>query len=89
LQEKHRWIQCTVVNETEFTILLQGSYFDSGKYWDSPKNIKPFDMMVFSASNGDHTIMTGVSGGTSFRASLDSKHYYDFAIVSTRQPPVN
>ncbi|KAK3367940.1 hypothetical protein B0H63DRAFT_529646 [Podospora didyma] len=80
LKEKYRWIQCTVRNETEFDILLQGTYFDSGKYWDPPSNIKPFEQMAFAGSNGDHTVLTGVSGGTSFRLSLDTHHYFDFAV---------
>ena len=75
-------MQCTIKNETQFDLLLQGTYFDSGKYWDAPGGFGQFNQLVFSCCNGDNTILTGVSGGTAFRLSLDDQHYYDIALVS-------
>ncbi|KAF3933740.1 hypothetical protein ABW19_dt0206325 [Dactylella cylindrospora] len=80
LKEKTRWIQCTVKNATQFNILLEGNYFGSGRYEQAPASIDPFTQMTFSCCNGDNTIMTGVSGGTSFRVTLDDNVSYPFAI---------
>lgn len=80
LKDKYRWIQCTVKNETQFDLLLEGTYFDSGRYWTAPGSIGNFDQLVFSCCNGDNSILTGVSGGNALRLSLDSEHYYDFAL---------
>ncbi|KAI0295281.1 hypothetical protein BC826DRAFT_968528 [Russula brevipes] len=79
LTEKFRWIQCTIKNESQFDVLLMNTYFDSGRYWDAPGSFNQFDQSVFSCCNGDSTILTGVSGGTAFRISLDDTHYYDIA----------
>ncbi|RPD55160.1 hypothetical protein L226DRAFT_616190 [Lentinus tigrinus ALCF2SS1-7] len=79
LKSKTRWIQCTLKNETQFDVLLQGTYFDSGRYWDAPGSFGEFSQLVFSCCNQDLE-PAGVSGGTAFRLSLDTKHYYDFAL---------
>ncbi|KAF7969296.1 hypothetical protein HWV62_22427 [Athelia sp. TMB] len=80
LKEKFRWLQCTIKNETQFDVLLQGTYFDSGRYWTAPGSFSSFAQMVFSCCNGDHTVMTGATGGTALRVSLDDKHFYDVAL---------
>lgn len=82
LTDKHRWIQCTVKNQTQFDIVLNGTYFDSGKYWDAPGNIPPFAQMAFSCCNGDNTILTGVSGGNQFQVMVDENTPYKFSLVS-------
>lgn len=81
LQNKYRWLQCTVKNETQFDALLLESYHDSGRYWTAPGSISPFSQLVFSCCNGDNTFLTGTSGGTAFRVSIDDKHFYDVALV--------
>ncbi|KAI0344290.1 hypothetical protein BDW22DRAFT_1344362 [Trametopsis cervina] len=80
LKEKHRWMQCTIKNETQFSIFLENTYFDSGRYWDAPGSIKPFDQGVFSICNGDGTILTGASGGNAFKLDLDNQHDYYFSL---------
>ncbi|KIK55808.1 hypothetical protein GYMLUDRAFT_248402 [Collybiopsis luxurians FD-317 M1] len=82
LTEKSRWIQCVVRNMTQFRIVLQDhhTYFDSGRYWEPPSDILPFDQMIFTCCNGDGTFFTGATGGTSFRMILDPVTWYDFAI---------
>ncbi|KAI0713533.1 hypothetical protein C8Q76DRAFT_796493 [Earliella scabrosa] len=80
LKDKFRWVQCTVKNETQFDVLLLDTHFDSGRYWTSPGGFGSFSQMAFSACNGDHTFMTGATGGTAFRLSLDDQHYYDFSL---------
>ena len=42
LTSKHRWLQCTVKNETQFDVLLLDTYFDSGRYWTSPGGFGSF-----------------------------------------------
>ena len=37
---------------------------------------------MFSCCNRYNTVLTGVSGGTAHRLSLDDQHYYDVALVS-------
>ena len=74
-------MQCTVKNETQFDILLLDTYFDSGRYWTAPGGFGNFNQLVFSCCNGDHTVLTGATGGTAFRVSLDDKHYYDLSFV--------
>jgi hypothetical protein len=85
LKDKHRWAQLTIKNETQFDILLQGTYFDSGRYWTAPGSIPDFQQSVFSICNGDNTILTGVSGGTAYRLSLDADNFFDFALVRIRR----
>ena len=82
-KDKFRWIQCTVKNETQFDLLLHETHFDSGRYWTAPGSTGPFTQMQFSCCNGDSTILTGATGGTAFRVSLDDKHYFDISLVST------
>jgi len=80
LKDKLRWIQCCVKNLTQFKLLVLESYFDSGGYWAAPKPEKDseFTQVVFSGSNGNGP--TGVTGGTAFRLSLDTKTFFDFAV---------
>ncbi|KAF8544609.1 hypothetical protein BDD12DRAFT_814930 [Trichophaea hybrida] len=80
LKEKTRWLQCTTKNQTQFNILLENTYFDSGRYWDTPGSIDPFTQDVFSLCNGDNSAFTGVSGGTSYKIVIDSQHTFHFAI---------
>ncbi|GJE99081.1 hypothetical protein PsYK624_153220 [Phanerochaete sordida] len=80
LKDKHRWVQCTVKNETQFDLLLEDTYFDSGRYWTAPGGFSGFAQMVFSCCNGDNTVLTGVSGGCAFRISLDDQNYYDISL---------
>ncbi|KDQ13439.1 hypothetical protein BOTBODRAFT_66681 [Botryobasidium botryosum FD-172 SS1] len=80
LEDKRRWIQCTVKNATQFNILFQGTYLDSGRYWDAPGSIAPFHTMTFSGCNGDYSIFTGVSGGNAFSITLDHNTTWDFAL---------
>ncbi|KAF7794751.1 hypothetical protein EIP86_005889 [Pleurotus ostreatoroseus] len=56
LKSKTRWLQCTVKNETQFQILLNDSYIDSGRYYTAPGSIPPFNQMVFSCCNGDNSV---------------------------------
>ncbi|KAF8803222.1 hypothetical protein BYT27DRAFT_7214790 [Phlegmacium glaucopus] len=79
LTDKFRWLQCTVKNETQFQVLLQETYFDSGRYWDAPGTFGQFSQLVYSCCNDDNA-PTGLSGGTAFRLSLDDQHYFDFAL---------
>lgn len=70
-------------NATQFQILTTDNYIDSGKFFETPKGVDGFKTMGFSGSNGDHNL-GGVTLGSSFRLSLDSTHFFDFSVVSTR-----
>ncbi|RPB20558.1 hypothetical protein L211DRAFT_852270 [Terfezia boudieri ATCC MYA-4762] len=80
VQEKHRWMQCTIKNETQFQIVYEATHFDSGRFWDAPGGADSFKQMSFSVCNGDNTILTGVSGGSTLKLHLDETHSFVFAI---------
>ena len=80
LKDYHRWIQCTLKNETQFDILLLDTHFDSGRYYTAPGGFGPFSQLVFSAVSSG--FLTGATGGTAFRVSLDDKEFFNFALVS-------
>lgn len=82
LIQKSRWLQCVVKNKTQFRIVLQDlhTYFDSGRYWQPPSDILPFDQMIFTCCEGDNTRFTGATGGTAFRLILDPVTWYNIAV---------
>ncbi|PQE29507.1 hypothetical protein CJF32_00003258 [Rutstroemia sp. NJR-2017a WRK4] len=80
LQEKKRWLQCTLKNQTQFSLLLQQTYHDSGRFYSAPGSVASFHQMTFSVCSRDNSVGTGVSGGASFRADLDHHHSFHFAI---------
>ncbi|KAJ7586012.1 hypothetical protein C8J56DRAFT_940091 [Mycena floridula] len=82
LTEKSRWLLCVVKNKTQFRIVLQDqhTYFDSGRYWQPPSDILPFDQMIFTCCEGDNTWFTGATGGTAFRLMLDRVTSYNIAV---------
>lgn len=82
LKKKTNWMQCVVQNKTQFMIVHDPpAYFDSGRYQDSPKNIEPYENMVFSVCNRDLE-PTGAIGGATFRIILDAVAEVPFALVS-------
>jgi hypothetical protein len=81
LKEKDRWLQCTIRNTTEFSILSIASSFDSGRYEDHPGFVDAFSLGVFTCCEGDGTFMTGVSGGQSYQIDIDGQHSFQFSIV--------
>ncbi|RYP08479.1 hypothetical protein DL765_008773 [Monosporascus sp. GIB2] len=80
LQEKKRWLQCIVQNQTQFALLLQETYHDSGRFYRAPGSVASFHQMSFSVCSRDNSVGTGVSGGASFRMDLDNSHSFHFAI---------
>lgn len=82
LTQRIRWLQCVVKNKTQFRIVLQDlhTYFDSGRYWQPPSDILPFDQMIFTCCEGDNTLFTGATGGTAFRIILDPVTSYNIAV---------
>ncbi|CDO68907.1 hypothetical protein BN946_scf185000.g50 [Trametes cinnabarina] len=83
LKNKFRWLQCTLKNETQFDVLLTDTYFESGRYWEWPHgSMGEFEQTIFSCTNDDHTVLTGVAGGTAFRIVIDQSMsmHYDFAV---------
>ncbi|WP_437818489.1 hypothetical protein [Sorangium sp. So ce1078] len=84
LSDKPRKFTMTLVNETQWTIQFQSSYFNSGRFEDAPTNVKPFNSMQFSGCDKDNSIMTGVSGGTAFRILIPTANndyaHHDFSV---------
>ena len=81
LKAKERWIQATIKNESQFQVALGAApYFQYGRYWSAPDGFGGFDTCTFSVCNVDGN-NDGVSAGQPFRLSLDSTHYFDFALV--------
>lgn len=81
-QDKSRWLQCGIKNQTEFNISTTSSHFDSGRYEDHPGVVQAFELATFTACNGDNTFMTGVSGGQAYRITIDQNTDFQFSIVS-------
>lgn len=80
LQEKNRWIQIIIKNQTQFQLAPNGTFYDTGRYWDPPRECGQFAQMAFSACNGDWD-PRGATGGTAFQVRLDDSHVYDIAVV--------
>ena len=78
-------MQCVIQNKTQFLIVHDPpAYFNSGRYDDPPKNVEPYDNMVFTVCNRD-AAFTGATGGAAFRIILDGVAEYPFALVCAHQ----
>ncbi len=73
LKDKHRWVTVTVFNQTQYSLVYQASYFDSGRFWTAPTNVEPFKEMTFSGCNKNDSILTGVSGAAIFQLQMPKK----------------
>ncbi|KAF8593003.1 hypothetical protein BDV93DRAFT_419975, partial [Ceratobasidium sp. AG-I] len=83
VQEKRRWLQGVVRNATDFDVLVVTSYFDSGRYDQPPEHLRPFQLGTLTASEGENTVMTGVSGGLTYQVDIDRLHSFYFSIGFT------
>lgn len=73
-------MHCTVRNETQFDIVYDREYWDSGTYYDSPpQKIAKFSAGIFSVCK--KTGFAGVSGGNSWKTMLDDKNVFHFSLV--------
>ncbi|KAK5746740.1 hypothetical protein LTS12_022637 [Elasticomyces elasticus] len=81
--DKSRWLQGTLRNATDFPIVAIKSYFDSGRYDQSPARVDSFDTEAFTCCEGDNTFMTGVSGGQTYQIDLDEDNSFAFSIGFT------
>lgn len=70
LTGKSHWLTMTVFNQTQYELVFQSAYFDSGRFWTAPTNVPPFESMTFSGCESDGSIMTGVSGGVQFSIAI-------------------
>ena len=70
LTGKSHWVTMTVFNQTQYELVFQSAYFDSGRFWTAPTNVSPFEEMTFSGCESDGSIMTGVSGGVQFSIAI-------------------
>lgn len=73
LKDKHRSMVITVHNETQFDLVYDSDYFYTGRYWTGATNVPAFHETIFSACNGDGTILQGVSAGAGFHLRLPTK----------------
>jgi len=79
LSEKHRSMECTIKNGTQFTIVLKDTYLDTGRYSTPPGDIPPFEQRTFSICNRDNE-WTGATGGNTFSIMVDSQAPYTFSL---------
>jgi hypothetical protein len=70
LTEKHRWMTVTIHNETQYSLVYMGYWFDSGRFFDAPTNVRPYESMTFSVCSKDGSILTGVTGGARFELRM-------------------
>ena len=64
---KERYVSVTVFNQTQYKLHLVDDYFDSGRFWDAPKDVNPFSQISFTGCEVNTSILTGVSGGAHFK----------------------
>ncbi|GLB43548.1 hypothetical protein LshimejAT787_1400600 [Lyophyllum shimeji] len=82
LKSKDHWMQCSVRNETQFDIIYNNEYFDSGTYYRAPPiKIPKFSTGQFSVCN--KWGLAGVSGGNAWKVILDNNHSFPFALGFT------
>ncbi|OTB03219.1 hypothetical protein M426DRAFT_322010 [Hypoxylon sp. CI-4A] len=82
LQSKDHWMHCTVRNETQFDIVYNREYWDSGTYYQGPpQKITKFSAGTFSVCK--KTGFAGVSGGNSWKIILDDKTVFHFSLGYT------
>ena len=63
--EPSHYLAITVMNLTQFVLTPADNYFDSGKFFQAPSAIMPFQRMTFSVSAKDPSL-AGVSGAVTF-----------------------
>ncbi|KAI0691963.1 hypothetical protein C8T65DRAFT_745335 [Cerioporus squamosus] len=78
LRASTRWLQATVVNNTPYSIKVEGSYFDSGEYYKAPQDISPQSQMTFSCRNT--SLLKGCAGATKFEADIEGSEHLGFII---------
>ncbi len=89
LTDKFRWMTLGIRNETQFKLTHTSSWFDSGRFWDSPPGIiKPFESAEFSVCSKDGSIGTGVSGGIRLEVDLEEMDETLFVGVGFAHPAV-
>ncbi|MCJ1461943.1 hypothetical protein MMC07_000543 [Pseudocyphellaria aurata] len=82
LKNKNHWMQCNVRNKTQFEMILQDSYFDSGEYYNRPpQNIEKYSHGTFSA--GSKWGFAGMSGGNWWKLNLDHDTAFKFSLGYT------
>lgn len=60
----------TIINQTQFQLEYDDSYFDSGRFAQAPTNVKPFSTYTFSACNRDGSLFCGATGGAAFKLRM-------------------
>lgn len=63
IKDKFRWLTVSIDNLSGETLKLKNTWFDSGRFWDSPDmNIPNGTTHTFGVCNKNGTILQGVSG---------------------------
>ncbi|KAL7792021.1 hypothetical protein V8C37DRAFT_381366 [Trichoderma ceciliae] len=82
LHSKDHWMHCTIRNETQFEVIYNSVYFDSGTYYEAPpRRIAKFSAGTFSVCN--KWGLAGVSGGNSWSLILDDDTVFNFSLGFT------
>lgn len=70
LQQKSRWINVTIANETQFNLAFSNeSWFYAGFFWTAPGNTSAFNHSNFSGCN-TYMWITKVSGAAKFEIEI-------------------
>ena len=85
LKYKSRWMQCTLINKTNYRMEYKETNFASGVYYQAP----PFS--IESGGSGTFSVCnegwwTGVKGGNTWRIKIDNDQTVVFSLVSITFP---
>ena len=74
-----------MVNKTPYTLHVDDTFFNSGKYFRAPADVSPHGQMTFSCCNS--SFLAGCAGATRFEADVEGGQL-GFIIVSASRQPV-
>lgn len=70
LAAKGHALTIRVFNQTQFELVFQDLYFDTGRTYTAPTNVPSFGAMSFSVCETDGPFSAGVSGGVQFAIAI-------------------
>lgn len=88
IRDKHRWIQVTVENNTQFDVIwtrMMSGDGSSGRFWhgQEPQSIPALNKMTFLACNSDDSVGTGISLAGVFKIYLGQGVAVPFTLAFT------
>ena len=76
----------TIKNETDFNVISLQPAILSGRYEDPPTRIDPFQSIVFTGCERNHSFACGFTGGQAFYIQLDDEKAFYLSVVRLLNP---